>query len=283
MLQKLANTFLVFALLLITPEFATADSIPKNLKGDWTLNLKTSEPAWLSLFEKDGKPFARMRVYIGSDGPYEITKIADGRVTFPIKPLRKSRKSKSFTARTVEVGFTDGKLDGTIIHSPNDGSSGKQISFTGKRIPPMPASPPDLSQVKFGDRISLFNGKDLTGWRPNEKDKINGWSAKDGMLVNTRRKPTSAQPATTPTLELTPSSKTFDCASNSSSRKIATAESTCAACTRLRWLTATAGCRACRESARSSAESLLQKTPANPAASGRRTISLWLTGTSPSC
>ena len=52
----------------------------------------------------------------------------------------------------------------------------------------MPTSPPDLSKVRFGKRITLFNGKDLTGWRPHETNKKNGWSAKDGLLVNTTPK-----------------------------------------------------------------------------------------------
>ena len=59
--------------------------------------------------------------------------------------------------------------------------------FTGKRTPPLPKQP-DLSKVKFGAPIPLFNGKDLTGWRPHESDKINGWSVRDGVMVNTTRR-----------------------------------------------------------------------------------------------
>ena len=43
---------------------------------------------------------------------------------------------------------------------------------------------PDLSQVKFGEPIQLFNGKDLTGWRLTDPNALNGWSVKDGLLVN---------------------------------------------------------------------------------------------------
>ena len=52
----------------------------------------------------------------------------------------------------------------------------------------MPKSAPDLSKVRFGQPISLFNWKDLTGWRPYENDKIMGWSVEDGLLVNTTPK-----------------------------------------------------------------------------------------------
>ncbi|MEM7560167.1 MAG: family 16 glycoside hydrolase [Planctomycetota bacterium] len=164
------------------------DGIPKGLMGDWTLQLDSKEPAWLSIAEQDGKPIVRMRVYIGSDGPFEVTKIADGKIHFPIKSVRAKKGSKVVTKREVEVGLSDGKLDGTIKYLPNDGTKGRTIRFTGKRIPLMPTSPPDLSKVRFGKKIELFNGQDLTGWRPHEQDKKNGWSAKDGLLVNTTPK-----------------------------------------------------------------------------------------------
>ncbi|MGB7347259.1 MAG: DUF1080 domain-containing protein [Pirellulaceae bacterium] len=165
-----------------------AQLVPVNLMGDWSLDLESGEPAWMSVVEKDGKPFVHMRVYIGSDGPYEVTQVADGRIEFSIKPLRKSKTSKESTQRLVDVGLKDGRLDGVIIHVPSDGSVKRRIAFSGKRIPPMPKTPPDLSKVRFGHPIALFNGKDLTGWRTYETDKTNGWSATDGMLVNTTTK-----------------------------------------------------------------------------------------------
>ena len=48
----------------------------------------------------------------------------------------------------------------------------------------MPATP-DLSKVKFGNPITLFNGKDLTGWRLTNPNADNGWSVVDGgVLIN---------------------------------------------------------------------------------------------------
>lgn len=186
--MKFILPFLCAAILLASTTVSAADAIPSELLGDWSLDLETKEPAWMSVVEKEGKPFVHMRIYIGSDGPFEVTEIVNGRIRFAIKPIRKAKGSKFFMKREVEVGLTDGKLDGTINHVPSDGTKGKTVRFTGKRIPPMPKSPPDLSTVKFGKKINLFNGKDLTGWRPHEKDKKNGWSAQDGLLVNTTPK-----------------------------------------------------------------------------------------------
>ena len=58
--------------------------------------------------------------------------------------------------------------------------------FAGKRIPPLPPKP-DLSRVKFGEPITLFNGRDLSGWRLTNPGQRNGWSVQDGVLVNDPR------------------------------------------------------------------------------------------------
>ncbi len=166
-----------------------AETVPDDLKGDWSLNLESGEPAWMSVVEKEGEAFVYMRIYIGPEGPYKVDEVSDGgRIKFALKPKRKKKKSKEFTSQEVEVGLTDGKLDGKITRTPNGEGEGKEISFTGKRIPAMPTSAPDLSKVHFGKPVTLFNGKDLTGWRTYESDKINGWSAQGGMLVNTTTK-----------------------------------------------------------------------------------------------
>ena len=157
-----------------------AEPVPNNLLGDWSLDLESGEPAWMSV----GKEEVRMRIYVGSEGPFKISEVVDGRIHFSPQKKRKAKDSKTFIRREVEVGISDGKLDGIIKHTQDDGAETTRIRFTGKRIPPMPKCPPDLSKIRFGHPVALFNGKDLTGWRAHEKDKKFGWSVKDGLLVN---------------------------------------------------------------------------------------------------
>jgi hypothetical protein len=66
-----------------------------------------------------------------------------------------------------------------------DGDSGKYevTEFTGKRLPPMPKKP-DLSKVKFGTPVQLFNGVDLTGWTMVDARSKNGFVVLDGVMVN---------------------------------------------------------------------------------------------------
>ena len=201
MLKNRVNSFSIscfFTLAAVCPLWGQADApkklqsnaltIPADLCGFWSLNLQSGEPAWMRISEQQGRATAHMRVYIGPEGPYEITNVADGRIKFTLKPKRNAKGSKLFVQREVEVGLTNGKLDGVLMLTPNDGTGSRQVPFTGKRVPPMPKAAPNLSKVRFGHPISLFNGNDLTGWRPHESEKTNGWSVKNGLLVNTTTK-----------------------------------------------------------------------------------------------
>ncbi|MBN2029951.1 DUF1080 domain-containing protein [bacterium] len=67
---------------------------------------------------------------------------------------------------------------------PNRNGIGIEVTpFTGKRIPPLPDSP-NLSKIEYGDPISLFNGKDLTGWVLTDTTLTNGFRVENGVLIN---------------------------------------------------------------------------------------------------
>src|SRR5260370_5780090 len=100
---------------------------------------------------------------------------------------RKDASGKKTKVRLTEkiTGTVDGDQIKLVSVKPDEKSSGpdKEEHFSGKRQPPMPPAP-DLSHVKFGKPIRLFNGKDLTGWRLTDPNAISGWSVKGGLLVN---------------------------------------------------------------------------------------------------
>tara|TARA_R110002049_G_scaffold285698_4_gene467189 strand:- start:395491 stop:396480 length:990 start_codon:yes stop_codon:yes gene_type:complete len=152
------------------------------LIGDWSLQLDSGTPAWMSVEQLGDEPKVTLRLHVGPDGPHEDIKLVDDRLNFTLRQGKKATDVK-----TVTVGIKDGKLDGVVTSTQQDGSV-KHDKFTGKQIPPVPSTPPDLSKVRFGHPVSLFNGTDLTGWRAHEAEKIMGWSVKDGLLINTTPK-----------------------------------------------------------------------------------------------
>ena len=149
-----------------------AESVPKQLIGDWTLYLSTDEPAWLKVEEVDGEPVVHMRVHVQSVGPHKIKEFKNGRLTFDMKIKREIGQGGAQTkVNTVSVGLKKGKLDG-VINGEWDEKKYNRITFTGKKFPPIP--PAGSFQVRLATQ-QLFNGKDLTGWvLDNRKRKTAG-------------------------------------------------------------------------------------------------------------
>lgn len=174
----LAPFYLLIIGMVLLPACLRAD----DFFGDWSLILDSGTPAWLSIKRTDTEPVVRMRLYVGSDGPHEILEVTKDRLKFRMKQNRRATNTK-----TVDVALSNGILTGALITESKNGEV-QLDALTGTRIPPVPFTPPDLSNVRFGHPILLFNGKDLTGWRPHESDKINGWSVKEGLLTNTTPK-----------------------------------------------------------------------------------------------
>ena len=165
----------LFLLLWFTP---TSVHATDDLVGDWSLQLDSNTPAWMSIKKLGDKPEVTLRLHVGPDGPHKDIKMVDDRLTFTLR-----QNKKATDVKTVDVGIKNGRLEGVITSTTKNGKIHRDL-FTGKKIPPVPSTPPDLSKVRFGHPISLFNGRDLTGWQAHEPDKIMGWSVQDGLLVN---------------------------------------------------------------------------------------------------
>ena len=43
---------------------------------------------------------------------------------------------------------------------------------------------PDMAGIQFGEPITLFNGRDLSGWKLQPHDAENGWRVANGELIN---------------------------------------------------------------------------------------------------
>ena len=93
---------------------------------------------------------------------------------------------KTTVTETITVTRDGDSLQLVSVTPKAKGGGEDRAEFTGKRLPPMPPAP-DLSQIKFGDPIPLFNGTSLDGWHVVEADAVNGWSAHDGILSNTQK------------------------------------------------------------------------------------------------
>ena len=72
---------------------------------------------------------------------------------------------------------------GSFIVPRANGIGVDSSHFEGVKLPDVPPAP-DLSKLRFGNPIELFNGRDLTGWRLTNENQVNGFMAVDGVLEN---------------------------------------------------------------------------------------------------
>lgn len=167
---------------------SVASHVPEELYGDWSLDLESNEAGWLRIADNEGEIEVSMMVNVGSIRPLKGVEVKDGKIKVPLKTYRdKGKEGGILSTNRAEIWSEDGKLTGIIFtHFPKEDRS-IEDPFYGIAIPPMPPEP-DLSKVKWGKPIALFNGIDLTGWEVRRPQKINGWSVEDGSLVNTTPK-----------------------------------------------------------------------------------------------
>lgn len=160
-----ALAFTAFLMLGLTSSASAANPFV----GEWALNTPGGGAGWIGVKEEGGKPTASVLWVAGSVLPVEDVKIEGDTLTL---------------TRKAEHDVIVAKRDGDKLNCTQSGiGGGKTVAFTGMRQPPVPPAP-DLSKVKFGAPIHLFNGKDMTGWRLLDPSAANGWSVKDGVLSN---------------------------------------------------------------------------------------------------
>ncbi|MCU0456695.1 MAG: DUF1080 domain-containing protein [Bacteroidales bacterium] len=75
------------------------------------------------------------------------------------------------------------RINGLLLRPRRNGVGVDTTRFKGARLPQVPPAP-DMNTLKFGKPVTLFNGKDLTGWTLINPGQANGFKVVDGTLVN---------------------------------------------------------------------------------------------------
>ncbi len=134
--------------------------------GTWWLDFPDGYGGWLSVENVDGELSAKLLWRVGS-----VQRVSSSIEGDKLVMLRKRKNaSLRFIASTSDEEITV-RLDMT------------DQTAKGRRCPPMPPRP-TIKEIRFGDPIELFNGRDLTGWQLQPPTAINGWRVQDGVLVN---------------------------------------------------------------------------------------------------
>ena len=164
------------------------DAAQNPFVGGWGLTIPGGHTGWLGVEPDADRINAQMLWGWGSVFKLDGARL-DGDTLLLTRLHRVERKNpdgqtaKIKLTETITVTRDGDSLKLVSVMPKADGTGEERAEFTGKRLPAMPPAP-DLSKLKFGQPVQLFDGKSLDGWRLVESDAVNGWSAHDGLLVN---------------------------------------------------------------------------------------------------
>jgi len=157
--------------------------------GRWALTIPGGGAGWLGVEQTDGELKASILWGGGSVVPVTRAKM-DGenlKLERDQKIRRRDAKGKVIKTETLTetiiATVSDDTLSLTQIRPRSNSKGSSRNEFTGKRIPPLPRKP-NLSRAKYGKSIVLFDGTNLNKWELTNPRQTNGWSVKDGILVN---------------------------------------------------------------------------------------------------
>jgi hypothetical protein len=154
-----------------------SDANGQSFLGRWDLTLKTPQreyPSWLEVTREGGQFKARMVSRWGHARPLPKVEISDDHITFVSPKEEEERKD--------DMVF-EGKLSGTSLAGTTTGPDGTAWQWTGVRAPDLKRK----GAPKWGKPMSLFNGKDLTGWTPSDPNATAAWKVESGTLVTPGR------------------------------------------------------------------------------------------------
>jgi hypothetical protein len=150
-----------------------------DFNGRWDLTTLTRPRAWWVEVNGVGSPNPSgkfVSAYGGDMNTVDTIVVENGELRFTI--ANPSRNAKG-PAPVYRARLVNGKLEGTL---ETPGSSAEPVKWTGVRAPVI--TDKDDGSWKEGKPIELFNGKDLTGWKPLNPGVEMKWSYKDGILHN---------------------------------------------------------------------------------------------------
>ncbi len=157
--------------------------------GQWTIDIAGGAVGWLEVRQEKDYLDADLLWGGGSVVPVSNVYLAkDKLIVERTDKVVRTKDANNTPLRThlvtnwLEVEKKGDKIVGFLLNPKRNGKGIDSTAFVGTKLPAPPPAP-DMSKLKFGTPVTLFNGKDLTGWRLiNDKQK-NGFSAANGILT----------------------------------------------------------------------------------------------------
>lgn len=159
--------------------------------GQWTIDIEGGSVGWIEVRQEDKYLDADILWGGGSVLPVSSVFLAQGHVLTIQRSnniVRKRDAEGKVLREQIVTDWLEIKKEGDVIKglllTPRRNSLSVDTTlFEGKKLPDVPPVP-DNTTIKYGSPVTLFNGKDLTGWKLTNEKLTNGFSVVDGILVN---------------------------------------------------------------------------------------------------
>jgi hypothetical protein len=157
-------------------------SADRDFNGRWDITAHTQPRPRAYWLELTGAGTATpsgwfVSAYAGDRNKIDSISIKGGELTFSFNPPA-GRDGKQPRIPVWHARLNGGKLEGTFAVE----GSASVMPFTGVRAPVI--ADKDDGSWKEGTPIQLFNGHDLSGWKPLNPSVEMKWSVQDGVLRN---------------------------------------------------------------------------------------------------
>jgi hypothetical protein len=159
--------------------------------GQWTIDIEGGSVGWLEVRQEN--KYLDGDVLWGGGSVLPVSSIFLARnhilVVQRSNNVVRSRDNNNDPVKTqvitdwMEINKAGDRITGILLSPRPNGLGIDTTEFEGVRLPPVPPAP-DLTNLKFGEPVNLFNGKDLTGWKLINEKQTNGFKVVDGALVN---------------------------------------------------------------------------------------------------
>jgi len=160
--------------------------------GQWTIDINGGSVGWIEIRKEANFINGDILWGGGSVLPASNIFVANGNVLIiqranNVVRTRDEKNNPLLTGVVTDwleiVRDGEDKIKGILLRPRRDGLGVDTTFFKGKKLPLVPPAP-DPGKVVYGKPVSLFNGKDLTGWMLINSRQANGFKVVDGTLVN---------------------------------------------------------------------------------------------------
>lgn len=172
----------VLCLALSSTHMVGASSLHRSLipdgkiAGRWDVTIQEANggqyPSWFEVTGEAGSLTGRFVGRVGSQRPIKTIDFAKGHLTFSLPIQYEQHK----TDLKFEANLVGERLEGTTFDP-----SGHTLKWTAVRAPKLDRK----SAPRWGKPITLFNGRDLAGWRVRDAKQAGSWRVADALMENT--------------------------------------------------------------------------------------------------